>query len=91
MADNMNVTDLIFENYDGYLNEHRAEMNTPSGAIEMLASDGNFNAYMAALTEGLEPYQKASVMAVCERQREFLLEESTQLGPSASVIGYAVN
>ena len=90
MPDNMNVTDLIFENYDGYLNSHRDEMNTPSGAIEMLASDGNFNAYMAALTEGLEPYQKASVMAVCERQREFLLEESMQLGPSASVIGYAV-
>lgn len=87
----MNPTDLIFENYDRYLVENRDELNTPTGAIEMLSSDGSFRAYMASLTEGLEPYQKAAVMAVCEREREFLLEESTQLGPSASVIGYAVN
>lgn len=88
---NMNTTDLIFENYDNYLTEHRDELNTPSGAIEMLSSDGSFRSYMTSLTEGMQPYQKAAVMAVCERQREFLLEESTQLGPSASVIGYAVN
>lgn len=91
LESNLNVTDLIFENYDQYLTKHRDELNTPSGAIEMLSSDGSFRAYMAALTEGMTNYQKAAVMSVCERQREFLLEESTQLGPSASVIGYAVN
>ncbi len=85
-----NHTDLIFENYDVYLNQHRNELNTPAGAIEMLSSDGSFRSYMAALTEGLDVHQKSAVMAVCERQRQFLLEESTQLGPSASVIGYAV-
>lgn len=90
MSKTGNLTDMIFENYDGYLKEHRDEMGTPSGAIEMLSSDGSFKAYMASLTEGLEPYQKAAVMGVAERQREFLLEESAQLGPSASIIGYAV-
>ena len=84
------TTDLIFENYDSYLTEHRDELNTPAGAIEMLSSDGSFRSYMSKLTEGLDNHQKAAVMSVCERQREFLLEESTQLGPSASVIGYAV-
>ena len=89
----MNATDLIFENYDGFLNDHRHDLNTPAGALEMLASDGSFNSYIASLTEGLEPYQKAAVSLVCERQREFLLEESSTatLGPSASVVGYAVN
>lgn len=85
-----NVTDLIFENYDNYINTHKDELNTPQGAIEMLSSDGAFNSYIAGLTEGMEPYQKAAVLAVCERERAYLLEESTQLGPTASVIGYAV-
>lgn len=86
----VNISDLVFENYDGYLQEHRDDLSTPSGAIEMLSSDGSFNTYITALTEGLEPYQKDAVMAVCQREREFLLQESIQLGPSTSIIGYAV-
>ena len=89
--ENTNCTDLIFENYGNYMQTHRSELATPQGAIEMLSTDGNFNAYVSSLTEGLEPYQRAAVMAVCEREREMLLEESAGLGPSASVIGYAVN
>lgn len=85
-----NLTDMIFENYDSYLKEHRNDIVTPSDAVGMLSSDGSFNAYMGTLTEGLSPEQKASVLGVANRQREFLLEESAQLGPSASIIGYAV-
>jgi hypothetical protein len=87
----MNYTDLIYENYDKYMVEHRSDMDTPSGAIEMLTSDGSFRSYIDSICEGLDPHQKANVMAVCERERECLLEESAQLGPSSSIIGYAVN
>src|SRR6056297_3137710 len=85
-----NNSDLIFENYEGFIQENKDDLATPTGAIELLSSDGSFNAYISALTEGLEPYQKQAVMAVCEREREYLLQESAQLGPSASIIGYAV-
>lgn len=85
--DNINSTDLIFENYGNYMAGHRSELGTPAGAIEMLSTDGQFNAYISSLTEGLEPYQRAAVSAVCQREREMLLEESATLGPSASVIG----
>jgi len=85
----LNLSDMIFENYDSFLKDHD-ELETPAGAIDMLSSDGAFSAYMTSLTEGLEPYQKAAVMAVCDREREYLLQESIQLGPSASIIGYAV-
>jgi len=91
MIKDVNTSDMIFENYDGYLKEHRDDLSTPAGAVEMLSSDGAFQSYITQLTEGLAPYQKSAVMAVCEREREFLLQESVQLGPSASVIGYAVN
>lgn len=85
-----NTSDMIFENYEGYLKEHRDDLSTPAGAVEMLSSDGAFNSYMTSITEGLDPHQKSAVMAVCEREREFLLQESIQMGPSSSVIGYAV-
>lgn len=88
---NVNTSDVIFENYEGYLKDHQDDLSTPAGAIEMLSSDGAFNSYMTSLTEGLDPHQKAAVMAVCEREREFILQESIQMGPSTSVIGYAVN
>ena len=83
-------SDLIFENYELFLKEHKDDISTPMGAIEMLSSDGSFRAYVSALTEGLTASAKAVVSAVCEREREMLLEESANIGPSASAIGYAV-
>ncbi len=83
-------TDVIFENYEMFLKEHRDEMATPAGALEMLSSDGAFRSYMNCLTEGLDPNSKAVVMAVAQREREMLLEESINFGPSASVVGYNV-
>lgn len=91
MNEGKNTTDLIFENYSSYLNEHSEDIQTPNNAIEMLATDGKFNAYINTLTEGLDAHQKSNVMAVCQREREMLLEESASIGPSSSVIGYAVN
>jgi hypothetical protein len=83
--------DRIFENYELYLKEHKEDISTPSGAIEMLSSDGAFRAYIDALTEGLEVNTKRSIMAIAEREREMLLEESINIGPSAAVVGYAVS
>jgi hypothetical protein len=83
-------SDVIFENYELFLKEHKDDISTPMGAIEMLSSDGAFRAYVAAITEGLTPTAKGVVSAVCEREREMLLEESANIGPSASAIGYAV-
>jgi len=83
--------DTIFENYELFLKEHKDDVSTPMGAVEMLSSDGAFRAYIAAITEGLTPNAKSVVTAICEREREMLLEESANIGASASAIGYAVN
>lgn len=83
--------DRIFENYELYLKDHRDDIGTPSGAIEMLSSDGAFHAYIDALTEGFNSNLKSSIVAVAEREREMLLEESINIGPSAAVVGYAVS
>lgn len=83
--------DRIFENYELFIKEHRDDLGTPAGAIEMLSSDGAFRAYIDALTEGLNSHTKRSIMAIAEREREMLLEESINIGPSAAVVGYAVS
>lgn len=43
----VNMSDLIFENYNSYLSEHKDDLSTPSGAIEMLSSDGAFRSLAA--------------------------------------------
>lgn len=83
--------DQIFENYELFIKEHRNDISTPSEAIEMLSSDGAFRAYIDSLTEGLNDRTKSNIVAIAEREREMLLEESINLGPSASVVGYAVS
>lgn len=83
-------TDIIFENYELFLKEHKDEMSSPAGALEMLSSDGAFKSYMNTLTEGLDANTKSVVMAVAQREREMLLEESLHFGPSASAVGYNV-
>ena len=83
-------SDVIFENYDLFLKENNNQMATPSGAVEMLSSDGSFRAYMEALTDGMAPVSKAVVLAVAQREREMLLEESVNFGPSGAAIGYNV-
>lgn len=83
-------TDLIFENYDRFLHEHRDDIGSAANAIEMLTSDGSFAAYIHALTEGLSPEARKVAMNVCQRERQMLLEESAQIGPMASMVAYAV-
>jgi hypothetical protein len=83
--------DQIFENYELFIKEHKSDISTPSEAIEMLSSDGAFRSYIDALTEGLNARTKNNIVAIAEREREMLLEESINLGPSSSVVGYAVS
>lgn len=87
---NEDMTEIIFENYANYIQEHNDEIGSVGGALEMLSSDGSFNSYVESLTEGLPSDVKKSVLLVANREREFLLEESINVGASASVIGYAV-
>ena len=83
-------TELVFENYEKYLDRNKHELATPNDAIVMLTSDGSFKGYMEQLTEGLDDVTTKAVMVVAQREREYLLEEATQIGPDTGVIGYAV-
>lgn len=83
-------SDLIFENYGYYIRENYGEFNSPSSALAMLTSDGQFKSYIQALTDGLPAHIAENIYAICEREREVLLEETAQLGPSTTAIGYTV-
>jgi len=88
---NYDVTELVYENFDSYLQEED-NMQHPDYAMQMLTSESKFSSFIGKLTEGMSPQQVSSVTAVCNRQREYLLEESrTQFGSTPEVVGYAVN
>jgi hypothetical protein len=86
-------TDTVFENYNVFLKEHDEFFRSPSKAMEMLASNGSFNAFVGQLTDGMAPHSKYAVEQVLKRERQMLLEESAsgQIGATSSAIGYAVS
>jgi hypothetical protein len=86
----MEYTDLIYENYNTFLKDHTNDLSSPQGAMEMLTSQGMFDAYVTALTDKIPAESKSVIEAVCRREREVLLEESINVGPQSSAIGYAV-
>jgi hypothetical protein len=86
----MEFTDLIYENYSTFLKDHSTDLSSPQGAMEMLSSQGMFDAYISTLTDQIPQESKTVIEAVCRREREVLLEESVNVGPQSSAIGYAV-
>ena len=84
-------TDLIFENYNSFLNENRELVNTPRDAMQMLSTDATFYAYIDSLTEGLDAGVAKMIRSVAERERAVILENAANVGPSSTAIGYAVS
>ena len=83
------LTDMIFHNYGRYINEH-SELKKPEAAVQMLTDDSKYNHFISSIVEGADQEQIAAAKLVCDRQREFLLEESTNIMASDGAIGYAV-
>ena len=82
--------DTLFENYEMFINEHRTDLSTPSGALKMITDNGMFRSYMDSLTDGLDSNVRGSVMAVANRQREMVLTEAANVPGSALSFGWTV-
>ncbi|MFW6219365.1 MAG: hypothetical protein ACOC33_00725 [bacterium] len=82
--------DTLFENYESFLKEHRTDISTPADALKMISDNGMFRSYIDTLSEGLEPQQRAVVMAVANRQRDMLLTESSNVPSSSFALGWTV-
>ena len=80
----------LFENYEQFISEHSDEISTPTGALKMITDNGMFRAYMDALTDGLDIGARTSVMAVANRQREYLLTEAANVPGSTMSFGWTV-
>jgi len=80
----------LFENYENFITEHSDDLSNPAGALKMITDNGMFRSYMDALTEGLEPRVRATVLGVANRQREMLLTESANVPGSSLSFGWTV-
>jgi len=83
-------TDVIFENYSHFMTDNREMVNTPRDAMRMISTDASFYSYIDSLSEGLDVITAATVRSVCEREREVFLENSANVGPTSTAIGFAV-
>jgi len=80
----------LFENYEHFITEHSDDLSNPAGALKMITDNGMFRAYMDALTEGLDPKVRGSVLSVANRQREMLLTEAANVPGSTLSFGWTV-
>ena len=80
----------LFENYEHFITEHSDDLSNPAGALKMITDNGMFRAYMDALTEGLDPKVRGSVLGVANRQREMLLTEAANVPGSTLSFGWTV-
>ncbi|GEM_PF-1790741 len=80
----------LFENYEHFIMEHSDDLSNPAGALKMITDNGMFRAYMDALTEGLDPRVRSSVLGVANRQREMLLTEAANVPGSTLSFGWTV-
>ncbi len=77
----------LYENYELFLREHSNDITSPAEALKLIADTSMFRAYVDALTEGLDPGIRATVINVCNRQRDTLLTEATNVPASAFGFG----
>jgi hypothetical protein len=86
----MNGMEALFENYECFINEHRDDLATPTGALKMITDNGMFRAYMDSLTDGLDAGTRSTVMSVANRQREMILTEAANVPGSTLSFGWTV-
>lgn len=84
------MPELLFENYELFMKEHRGDIATPQQAIRMITDQGMFRSYIDALTEGLDARARQVVLSVANRQREAIIEEAANVPSSSFGYGWTV-
>lgn len=80
----------IFRNYYKFLSEHSTILKKKEDTLLLLDNSELFHNYIESLMDGLDDSQKPLIRQICQRERDFLLEESANISLSDSVSGYAV-
>ena len=86
--------ELVYENYERFINDNSTIFGSPSGIHKLHIDDGLFEAYLDTLTDGIDNPRAVSVCKnICKRQKEYLLETSTAASTQAmgwTVMSYAM-
>lgn len=73
---------MLFEHYEEYVNNEENDLQNPNNAVRLLREDAQFNDFADTLLEGLDDGTRYSVSQVLEQQRNQILSESANVGPS---------
>lgn len=80
----------IFENYETFLTENQDSLSSPSDVVKLLNDEGMFRSYADSLVEGLDSNIREPVLEVLNRQRESLIQESSNVPASSFASGWTV-
>lgn len=82
--------ETLFENYEVFIKENADDLQDPAGAQRLIVDHGMFKNYADALTSGLDESVRPGVLAVLDRQREMILQESANVPASTFAAGWTV-
>lgn len=81
----------IFRNYNSYITSHKDKFNDSHYFLEVLSDDSKYNAFISTLSQGMNESQISVSRMVCDSQREFLLQETSNIMNTDIAIGYAIS
>ena len=59
-------SNVIFENYEAFLNENKDDLNSPQDIVKLITNDSMFRSYTDALTESLDTDTRIPVLKVLQ-------------------------
>lgn len=83
-------SDIIFDNYGKYINEHREMFSDKKNIISFLNNKEHFDTFTNTILEGLSEDCKPNLKELFEHERICLLEESSNIMSSDTATGFAV-
>jgi len=81
-------SNVIFENYEAFLNENKDDLNSPQDIVKLITNDSMFRSYTDALTESLDTDTRVPVLKVLQSQRNMLLQEAANVPASSFASGW---
>ena len=85
-----NVSNLILENYDIFVKDHRDLFEEALSAVGTITDDSYYDMYISKLMEGLDESTVRRIKPILDREREMYIEEATSILTSPQAIAYAV-
>lgn len=85
----MKLQDKIFYNYGNFICENKTLFDKKK-YLDVITNPENYNKFISAITQGLDESTVKSIMPIFDRERQVIIEESSNISSSTIASAYAI-